>query len=1307
MIKIFTLLKNTFKQLLITLFIALFAFSNMSAVLIGYFFTGQGGIGKIPIAHAAGTKTKTIEFFVGQNQTSGIGVAAGTNWNSVFTIDLPDAIVSPTMIKSAWIDYTFQSALTGPPGIVTLGLTPSGFSETVFNSASYQSSGENYTILVRPNFTTAMQAAMQGPGTKNITFRANVAGVPRKMENAKMFITYDYDDTAATQISTIKYRIGQSAGNVAVGATGVTFTSPTMAVTEDSPVVVSAWSEIRGQIPATGTTDSTFAVNYDADAASAYYLDNSGGTNSQAIYILHPKNSLTLNVAHNLKIAATVGYQMNLVSAEQVITYKFNYTNSTTLMQTEEIMLESNGNKASAVPLDVTDTINIPEDTPSFKNIYMRGTAHAVTNDSLGLAAQLGASVPTPATSYTYTASNEIMNNFWILSSDINNLGSMVQGNNQLSATFTGTMTSRTAQLIITYSFAKNSATQSASAIFWAVQQSAYGTTGTPAVNITIAGTPLAGSFRSSTAASSVSGVTVDRLVNISISPTAPSAYNWDSTGEYLWVLFFDKNINNEITGNGTYTVNLGSTGSNVVAAVEQVSWRYTTPPPSITSYVNSTEGGLDYVVACTECGARIGGGAGFRQTVVVTGTNFNTVGVGNRSTGGNNIKVGTKQIADANVIVWTDTSITFLTDSAVVGDTDSDWGTNFGGASALTITVGGQTSTGLNFYVLPQITGVRACDKPGFPVGTYAREYDASDPLCPNGLTDGEVFLDGTRFGSASIGGDVQIIGISVITGSWSNTLIQAQVSPAIADSTYTGSLVMQQGSDSNNKTHTYTTTGFRVLPRITGFTPTSQSEGSAVTVDGNHFCQNAAVCGTGSPGTDSDLVNTPAFTTNDRVMFTSSIVANYWGASGWTNTAMSTQVPLGSATGNVVLKSNGYDSNGKLFTILSNTPSEPVGLDQFKDLGLTQSIGIGNTASATPIYLKQTMEVPGIFLGTLYPQFEYRSIGTSFLCTGTAACGSAVEGAGSAGSGPATGSISISPSDNTYHWQARTCHNKGGAHTTSCGGLGDYPSAWVSFGGNLETETDINIDTTPPIVSNISSGSPGTNSATITWDTSLELSTSRVEYNTSGTFIGGYDCSGTNECTILDPTLVTSHAVVFPNLNSGTIYYYRVRSKDNAGNETGILGATGSFQTQSVTQPAKTTQTSLFGEPTVIASATTTYFTILAPEVGQTIKSAYIEVLGIVSGSGTLALQANNLAAKIFTIPGSSLTNFRLLYKIADGSAPPTEATLNLNDSGLCTNANPMNPGVQCNKLVITPSTASIYITSARFIMTYGFNP
>ncbi|MFH0955993.1 MAG: hypothetical protein V1801_02160 [Candidatus Falkowbacteria bacterium] len=591
---------------------------------------------EIQEAKATGeTRTKTVEWFVGMNTTSGTGLAANTVWTPAnFTVNLPDAISSPTMIKSAWIDFTFQTAVTTAPGVVTLTLTPSGGSTATFTSVSYLASGENYAIRVKPNFTAAVQAAQQAAGTKTYAFTAKVAGAATKMLSAKMYITYDYDSAAATQLNTIRYKIGNTTGNTAVGTTGVTFTSPTLTVAENSPTVVSAWAEIRGQVPATGTTDETFAVNYDSDSATNYYLDNIGSTDGQAIYILHNKNSITLNSAHTLKVAATAGYQMNLVSAEQVITYTFDYANSTTLTNTLDKTLGSDGLKASAVALDVTTTVNLPEDSIAFKNIFLRGTAHAAVSTTIGLAIQKGASVPTPTTSYSFTGATEALNNFWVLSDDTNDLNTMMQGDNQVSARFSGTMTSRAMQLVVTYTFAKSSASVKGSATFWFEQQTVYGTTDTPSATITIDGTTDSNSYYSYIWANSVNGVTVDRVANISTQPTSASTYNWNSTGEYQWVLFFHVNQAAEITDSGTYTLNMGSTGDNVMAAVVAVTWNYIAPTTAPTVFTREETNVAD-ITATVNGEITVTGGQnatehGFASStdpMLITGVSTSTLG--------------------------------------------------------------------------------------------------------------------------------------------------------------------------------------------------------------------------------------------------------------------------------------------------------------------------------------------------------------------------------------------------------------------------------------------------------------------------------------------------------------------------------------------------------------------------------------------------------------------------------------------------------------------------------------------------------
>jgi hypothetical protein len=81
---------------------------------------------------------------------------------------------------------------------------------------------------------------------------------------------------------------------------------------------------------------------------------------------------------------------------------------------------------------------------------------------------------------------------------------------------------------------------------------------------------------------------------------------------------------------------------------------------------------------------------------------------------------------------------------------------------------------------------------------------------------------------------------------------------------------------------------------------------------------------------------------------------------------------------------------------------------------------------------------------------------------------------------------------------------------------------------------------DTTPPAISNVSDTAITRREVTISWNTD-ELATSQVECLSAG------HCSGAT----LDGNLVTTHRQTLCGLSYGTLYGYRVRSKDKAGNE------------------------------------------------------------------------------------------------------------------------------------------------------------
>jgi predicted phage tail protein len=81
---------------------------------------------------------------------------------------------------------------------------------------------------------------------------------------------------------------------------------------------------------------------------------------------------------------------------------------------------------------------------------------------------------------------------------------------------------------------------------------------------------------------------------------------------------------------------------------------------------------------------------------------------------------------------------------------------------------------------------------------------------------------------------------------------------------------------------------------------------------------------------------------------------------------------------------------------------------------------------------------------------------------------------------------------------------------------------------------------DTTPPVISAVTSSGVTATGATINWTTN-EASDTQVEYGKTTAY---------GSSTTLNTAQVTSHLQSLSGLSAGTLYHYRVKSKDAAGN-------------------------------------------------------------------------------------------------------------------------------------------------------------
>src|SRR5207249_3500803 len=131
----------------------------------------------------------------------------------------------------------------------------------------------------------------------------------------------------------------------------------------------------------------------------------------------------------------------------------------------------------------------------------------------------------------------------------------------------------------------------------------------------------------------------------------------------------------------------------------------------------------------------------------------------------------------------------------------------------------------------------------------------------------------------------------------------------------------------------------------------------------------------------------------------------------------------------------------------------------------------------------------------------------------------------------------VNLGPEDTVapYRLAWDTTGVPNGAHTLTAAArdaAGNTASAAVTV--------TVNNDLTPPVLSGATASALSVDTAAISWTTD-ELADSQVEYGLS---------TGYGSASVLDASRVTAHTVTLNGLTAGTLYHYRVKSKDAAGN-------------------------------------------------------------------------------------------------------------------------------------------------------------
>lgn len=219
---------------------------------------------------------------------------------------------------------------------------------------------------------------------------------------------------------------------------------------------------------------------------------------------------------------------------------------------------------------------------------------------------------------------------------------------------------------------------------------------------------------------------------------------------------------------------------------------------------------------------------------------------------------------------------------------------------------------------------------------------------------------------------------------------------------------------------------------------------------------------------------------------------------------------------------------------------------------------------------------------------------------------------------------------------------------------------------------------DTTPPVISGVASSGITSSGATVSWSTN-EASDTQVEYGPT---------AGYGFFTALNTSLVTSHAQALTGLTSSTVYHYRVRSKDAAGN----MASSGDL-TFRTSDPPDTTPPVVSGIAVSGLTSTGATITWTTDEASDT----QVEFGTSISYGATTTLDANLVTSHSCTLSGlTAATTYHFRVKSKDAAGNLAISSDNTFTTSADTTA-PVISGVAVSG--ITSSGASVSWTTDEF--------
>ncbi len=402
---------------------------------------------------------KTVEFFIGQDNSTGIASGTTTSWPA--SIFLPEDNIT---VDGAFIEITMHLGATDiSAGTVNID------GKNISNVPLLQTTGPTTKMLYNYNATGALVNFTKG--TNAFTLNVAVTGPINYAQNAKLILTYRYNRNSETQLKTVRYFVGSIGKDMRIrtaapGSHFVNFSNLRIAIPEGGPISVkSAWIEATGSYAASAATPQSlnFSINANDQFKIPQIVNVAETKDFLILYNATPFYRLVTGFSptYYLNMSAFGGFPVSAWGAEAILTYTYNNTNGTgTEHRTARFFAIGNTTRITAVSrTNATLNIYLPEDNPAIESVYFR-----IAAENGGASGQLNVSVNgTTLQGFQSTWSTETAGIFPILVNGTNYLNTKLKrGDNFINLTVintVGTFGPLTAEAVVTYNYSSGSPT--------------------------------------------------------------------------------------------------------------------------------------------------------------------------------------------------------------------------------------------------------------------------------------------------------------------------------------------------------------------------------------------------------------------------------------------------------------------------------------------------------------------------------------------------------------------------------------------------------------------------------------------------------------------------------------------------------------------------------------------------------------------------------------------------------------------------------------------------------------------------------